>query len=146
MLYDSLTVMEHLWFFYTLKRVEKKDQEKGKKGGWRSEANVLSDSLDMEDIKNKKAAWLSQADKRKLCIANAFIGGSRVVLLDEPTTGMDHTSKKALKILVESQKDSRAIMMTTQNMEDAESMGHQLYVMYMGRTVCSGDIQFVKGS
>ncbi|KAK5974993.1 hypothetical protein GCK32_002892, partial [Trichostrongylus colubriformis] len=31
-------------------------------------------------------------------------------------------------------------------MEDAESMGHQLYVMFMGRTVCSGDVPFVKGS
>ncbi|PIO55369.1 hypothetical protein TELCIR_23245, partial [Teladorsagia circumcincta] len=91
-----------------MKRVEKKatDKEKGKKGGWQSEANVLSDSLEMEDFKNKKASWLSQSEKRKLCIANAFIGGSRVVLLDEPTAGMDYTSRKALQILVASQKDT----------------------------------------
>lgn len=31
-------------------------------------------------------------------------------------------------------------------MEDAENIGQQLYVMYMGRTICSGDIQFVRGS
>ncbi|XGW18826.1 hypothetical protein V3C99_002988, partial [Haemonchus contortus] len=141
-LYDSFTAMEHLWFFYSLKRAGKKP---GKKV-WKSEAITLTDKLGMDDFKDKKAVLLSQGEKRKLCVSIAFIGGSRVVLLDEPTVGMDYTAKKALQDLVQTQKQSRTILLTTQNMEDAESMGHQMYVMFMGRTVCSGDIQFVKGS
>ncbi|ETN72816.1 hypothetical protein NECAME_04424 [Necator americanus] len=78
--------------------------------------------------------------------AIAFIGGSRVVLLDEPTNGMDPPAIGCLVELVQQQKDLRTIMLTTERMEDAEAMGQQLYVMYMGRTVCSGDINFVKSS
>ncbi|KAK6740216.1 hypothetical protein RB195_008594 [Necator americanus] len=142
LLYDRMTVMEHLWFFYLLKRPKaKKAKQK-----WRAEAEVLIQSLDMDSFRDQQSRKLSEVEKRKLCIAIAFIGGSRVVLLDEPTNGMDPPAIGCLVELVQQQKDLRTIMLTTERMEDAEAMGQQLYVMYMGRTVCSGDINFVKSS
>ncbi|KAL6728666.1 hypothetical protein Aduo_010415 [Ancylostoma duodenale] len=142
LLYDKMTVMEHLWFFYLLKRPKGRKSRKK----WRTEAEVLVQSLDMDSFRDRLVCQLSQGEKRKLSVALAFVGGSRVVLLDEPTTGMDQAAKACLHELVNQQKDLRTIMLTTQYMEDAEAMGQQLYVMYMGRTVCSGDVHFVKSS
>lgn len=143
LLYSSLTVMEHLWF---VRAVKCRYNESRRERSWMSEANVLVKSLKMKEVENELAGTLSQAQKRKLCVALAFVGGSRVVLLDSPTNGMDLESRQAVTSLVENQKEDRAIMVTTQRMEDAESMGQHVYVMYMGRTICSGDVSFVRGS
>ncbi|RCN51657.1 ABC transporter, ATP-binding protein [Ancylostoma caninum] len=148
LLYDRMTVMEHLWFFYLLKRPKARKSRKK----WRTEAEVLVQSLDMDSFRDRLVCQLSQGEKRKLSVALAFVGGSRVVLLDEPTTGMDQAAKACLHELCEGPiayaifVSFRTIMLTTQYMEDAEAMGQQLYVMYMGRTVCSGDVPFVKSS
>ncbi|KHJ94044.1 ABC transporter, ATP-binding protein [Oesophagostomum dentatum] len=141
-LYDSLTFLEHMQFFYFLKRAKAKKA----KTKWKTEAEVLIQSLDMDGIRDKLVSELSPCEKRKVSVALAFAGGSRVVLLDEPTNGMDEAAKACLRELINQQKDCRTIMLTTQCMEDAESMGQQLYVMFMGRTICSGDINFIKSS
>ncbi|VDL75387.1 unnamed protein product [Nippostrongylus brasiliensis] len=129
LLYKALTVEDHLWLFYNIKRIDKAGTGK-KAAGWKKEASVLCGCLELDEALQKQTSSLSQSEMRKLCVAIAFIGGSRVVLLDEPTNGMDY----------------KAVLLTTESMEDAEEMGQQLYVMYNGRTICSGDIQFVKGS
>ncbi|VDK44309.1 unnamed protein product [Cylicostephanus goldi] len=142
MLYNELTAKEHLWFFYFMKR----PRAIKLKGKWRTEAEVLIESLDMDSFKDRLVSQLSPCQKRKLNVALAFVGGSRIVFLDEPTIDMDQSAKECLYELVRQQKDCRTIMVSTQNMEDAEAMGQQLYVMYMGRTICSGDVNFIKSS
>ncbi|WKX99591.1 hypothetical protein Q1695_014457 [Nippostrongylus brasiliensis] len=145
LLYKALTVEDHLWLFYNIKRIDKAGTGK-KAAGWKKEASVLCGCLELDEALQKQTSSLSQSEMRKLCVAIAFIGGSRVVLLDEPTNGMDYKSKNNLRDLILKHKENRAVLLTTESMEDAEEMGQQLYVMYNGRTICSGDIQFVKGS
>ncbi|VDM73928.1 unnamed protein product [Strongylus vulgaris] len=111
LLYDNLTVMEHLWFFYFMKRPKaRKAKEK-----WLGEAEVLIQSLDMDSFRNKLVCKLSPCEKRKLNITLAFIGGSRIVLLDEPTTDMDKPAKACLYELVNQQKDCRWVAIVHQN-------------------------------
>lgn len=55
---------------------------------------------------------LTKGEKRKLCVAIAFIGGSRVLLLDEPTNGMDFQSRKCLQKLIEKLKENRCAIIT----------------------------------
>ncbi|KIH44125.1 ABC transporter, ATP-binding protein [Ancylostoma duodenale] len=105
LLYDKMTVMEHLWFFYLLKRPKGRKSRKK----WRTEAEVLVQSLDMDSFRDRLVCQLSQGEKRKLSVALAFVGGSRVVLLDEPTTGMDQAAKACLHELVNQQKDLRQV-------------------------------------
>ncbi|KHJ94349.1 hypothetical protein OESDEN_05721 [Oesophagostomum dentatum] len=54
----------------------------------------------------RKAGKLSGGEKRKLCVAMAFIGGSELVMLDEPTAGMDPQARIHVKRMIEEKKKS----------------------------------------
>ncbi|CAJ0599995.1 unnamed protein product, partial [Cylicocyclus nassatus] len=62
MLYDELTATEHLWFFYFMKR----PRAIKLKGKWRTEAEVLIQSLDMDSFRDRLVSQLSPCQKRKL--------------------------------------------------------------------------------
>ncbi|KAK6029464.1 ABC transporter, ATP-binding protein, partial [Ostertagia ostertagi] len=96
-LFDHLTVVEHFWFFYTLK-------EGG--GDWEQDSNKLCLSLGMENFKTKLASKLSGGEKRKLCLAMAFTGGSKILMLDEPTAGMDPQARKTVTEFITKKKEN----------------------------------------
>ncbi|KAK6745901.1 hypothetical protein RB195_012171 [Necator americanus] len=134
-IYKKLTVEDHLWLFFILK---------GGKGVWKDEADLLCIQLDMVHLSKKKAGKLSGGEKRKLCLAMAFIGGSELVMLDEPTAGLDPQSRVIVKKLIETKKKDRAIVLTTHYLDEAEAMGNFMYIMYMGTCMCSGTPNFLK--
>jgi ABC-type multidrug transport system ATPase subunit len=74
LLFDDLTVYEHLEFFSKLKRNFDKQ-----------EIDKMLDLINLSDKKNALAKSLSGGMKRKLSVAIAFIGGSKTVILDEPS-------------------------------------------------------------
>ncbi|KIH55105.1 hypothetical protein ANCDUO_14743 [Ancylostoma duodenale] len=63
--------------------------------------------LDMAFIMKKRAQKLSGGEKRKLCLAMAFIGGSKLIMLDEPTAGLDPQSRTFVKKMIEQKKKGR---------------------------------------
>ena len=80
-LFDSLTVEEHLYFFSKLKGVAESDLKK--------EIDTFVRDLDLESKRTALSSTLSGGQKRALSVAIALVGGSKVVILDEPTSGMD---------------------------------------------------------
>ncbi|EYC40207.1 hypothetical protein Y032_0625g804 [Ancylostoma ceylanicum] len=134
-IFFHLTVDDHLWFFFKLK---------GGEGDWQEEASDLCEKLKMENIRGRMAGKLSGGEKRKLCVAMAFIGGSRLVMLDEPTAGMDPQSRRNVEVLVEKEKTQRCLLLTTHYMDEAEAMGDFVYIMQLGHSICSGTPLFLK--
>ena len=79
-LYNILTVKEHLSLYGKLKGVLTKfDLD--------LEINTFLKCMEMSDLANVAVKDLSEGMRRRLCVALAFIGGSKVVILDEPTSG-----------------------------------------------------------
>ncbi|KAK6038574.1 hypothetical protein COOONC_23922 [Cooperia oncophora] len=74
----------------------------------------------------------------------AFVGGSRLLILDEPTAGMDPHSRRIVTDFVIKQKQDRCILLSTHYMDEAEAMGDFVYIMSLGRAVCSGTPFFLK--
>ncbi|VDN29303.1 unnamed protein product [Cylicostephanus goldi] len=87
---------------------------------------------------------LSGGQKRKLCVSMAVIGGSPVVLLDEPTAGMDPGARRDVESLLESIKVDRTVLLTTHYMDEAELLGDRVAIMAKGRVYCCGTPQFLK--
>ena len=78
---------------------------------------------------------MSGGNKRKLSVAMAIIGNPPVVLLDEPSAGMDPQAKRFMWSVVEkiSQRDKRsAVICTTHSMEEAEALATKLGIMVRG--------------
>lgn len=83
-LWDSLTVWEHLVFFAVIKGMARRDAERA--------ADDMLAELALQEKRDVYAKSLSGGQKRRLSVAIAMIGGSSVVILDEPTSGVRSTA------------------------------------------------------
>ncbi|XP_050346196.1 ATP-binding cassette sub-family A member 2-like isoform X2 [Nymphalis io] len=135
-LFDELTVREHLEFFSRLKGYSGKELDK--------EIDNLIDRLEMQEKRHYLAQGLSGGQKRRLCVGIALSGGARVVLLDEPTSGMDPASRRALWDLLQKEKKGRSMILTTHFMDEADFLGDRVAIMSSGRLQCIGSPYFLK--
>ena len=134
--FGELTVEEHLQYMSEIK---------GKKAN-KEEINKLIKDIELEEKKNEYAKNLSGGQKRKLCIALALIGNSKLVLLDEPTSGMDVIAKKQLWKFLEGYKKDKIIILTTHSLDEAEYLGDRIGIMNEGRFICSGTSSYLKNN
>ncbi|CAG9536981.1 unnamed protein product [Cercopithifilaria johnstoni] len=133
-IFDCLTVMEHLEFFCKLKGRD-----------WQvEEANGLLHRLKIDHKADVYGRYLSGGQKRKLSLAIALIGYSEVVLLDEPTSGMDPDARNETWSLLQDEKKSRTILLTTHYMDEADILGDRIIIIAYGRLQCIGSGLFLK--
>ena len=91
---------------------------------------------------------MSGGNKRKLSVAIALIGNPPIILLDEPSAGMDPQARRFMWMVVEkiSQRDKKsAVIITSHSMEEAEALSTKLGIMVRGGIFrCYGTSQHVK--
>jgi ABC-type multidrug transport system ATPase subunit len=76
--------------------------------------------------------------KRRLSLAIAAVGDPQIILLDEPTTGLDPKVRQQVWALIERLKKGRSIILTTHSMEEADVLADRVCVMVKGRIKCVG--------
>lgn len=87
---------------------------------------------------------MSGGQKRKLSVAIAMIGDSKIVLLDEPTSGMDTSSRRRLWEMLKKNKNDRIVILTTHYMDEADILGDRISIMAEGKVQCTGSSLFLK--
>ena len=100
--------------------------------------------VDVYHHRNTIAENLSGGSRRKLSVAIALIGGSKLVLLDEPTSGMDLSARRKLWNMLKNYKTNRIIILTTHYMDEADILGDRIGIMTEGRLICLGSSLFLK--
>nr|XP_045238868.1 phospholipid-transporting ATPase ABCA3-like [Macaca fascicularis] len=100
--------------------------------------------IGLEDKWNPRSHFLSGGMRRKLSIGIALIAGSKVLILDEPTSGMDAISRRAIWDLLQQQKSNRTILLTTHFMDEADLLGDRIAIMAKGELQCCGSSLFLK--
>ena len=94
--------------------------------------------------RHKLAKQLSGGMKRKLSILLAFVGNSRTVILDEPTSGVDPYARKQIWEFLSKQRSDRTIMLSTHHMDEAEALGDRIAIISQGSLLCCGSFEFLK--
>ncbi|KAG9340457.1 hypothetical protein JZ751_021570 [Albula glossodonta] len=146
-LFDNLTVREHLLFYAQLKGYPREKIPE--------EVDRIICMLNLEDKRFARSKTLSGGMKRKLSIGIALIGDSKVlssvhvrsmqvVMLDEPTSGMDPSARRATWDLLQGQKRGRTILLTTHFMDEADLLGDRIAIMAGGELQCCGSPLFLK--
>ncbi|XP_055343546.1 LOW QUALITY PROTEIN: ATP-binding cassette sub-family A member 2-like [Paramacrobiotus metropolitanus] len=135
-LFDTLTVQEHLQFYARLK-------------GYSNEVvaekcrRVLKET-GLDAHATQPAQRLSGGQQRRLCLAVAAIGDPRLLVLDEPTSGIDPYSQRLIWEMLRGMRTDRAIILTTQSMEEADILADRKLIMRRGRLCCAGTSWFLK--
>ncbi|KAG7397743.1 hypothetical protein PHYBOEH_000282 [Phytophthora boehmeriae] len=135
-LFQDLTVEEHLLLFGTMKHVP---HDKLK-----SSVDKMIDDVGLTEIRHALAKTLSGGQKRKLSVALAFLGGSKLVFLDEPTSGMDPYSRRFTWNLLQQSREDRVIVLTTHFMDEADILGDRIAILADGQLRCAGSSLFLK--
>ncbi|XP_056465788.1 phospholipid-transporting ATPase ABCA3 [Gadus chalcogrammus] len=135
-LFDNLTVREHLLFYTQLKGYPRAKIP--------AEVDRMIRVLNLEDKTNARSKTLSGGMRRKLSIGIALIADSKVVMLDEPTSGMDPSARRATWDLLQGEKRGRSILLTTHFMDEADLLGDRIAIMAGGELQCCGSPLFLK--
>ncbi|XP_067672614.1 phospholipid-transporting ATPase ABCA3-like [Haliotis asinina] len=135
-LFDSLTVEEHLIFFAKLKGVPSAEVA--------SEVDQMLDSVGLQPKRNAQSRTLSGGMKRKLSVGIALIGGSKVVILDEPSSGMDPDARRHIWTVLQNNRAGRTMVLTTHFMDEADLLGDRIAIMAEGVVKCCGSSLFLK--
>ena len=133
-LFEYLTVSQHLQYIYDIKGIQNNDNE----------IKDIILNLDLNDIQNKLCKDLSGGQKRKVCIALTLLSGGKVILLDEPTSGVDIKAKKKLWDFLKKFQKEKIILVATHSLEEAEYLGTRLGIISDGHFICSGTSEYLK--
>jgi ABC-type multidrug transport system ATPase subunit len=82
--------------------------------------------------------------KRRLGIAMALLGDPKILLLDEPTSGMDPVGKRIVWNLIRKIRHERIILLSTHSMEEADSVGDKIAILALGRLRAIGSPMHLK--
>ncbi|WVZ77359.1 hypothetical protein U9M48_025237 [Paspalum notatum var. saurae] len=138
LLWETLTGREHLLFYGRLKNL------KGASLRVAVEHSLKSVRLFDGGVADKRVAKYSGGMKRRLSAAISLIGDPKVVYMDEPSSGLDPASRRALWNAVMTAKQNRAIILTTHSMEEAEALCGRIGIMVNGSLQCIGNSKELK--
>nr|XP_027205420.1 ABC transporter A family member 11-like [Dermatophagoides pteronyssinus] len=92
--------------------------------------------LELQTHAHKRIQQLSGGNKRRASICAAFLSDPDVVLLDEPSSGIDPAGRRKLSQLIQKERKNRAFVLTTHNMEEAETLCTRVGILINGELRC----------
>ncbi|XP_050384666.1 ABC transporter A family member 1 isoform X4 [Argentina anserina] len=138
-LLEYLTVQEHLELYATIKGVP----------DFKINEVVMEKLMEFDLLKHasKPSFSLSGGNKRKLSVAIAMIGDPPIVILDEPSTGMDPIAKRFMWEVISrlsTRRGKTAVILTTHSMNEAQALCTRIGIMVGGQLMCIGSPQHLK--
>ncbi|XP_061204119.1 glucosylceramide transporter ABCA12 [Neopsephotus bourkii] len=134
---DLLTVEEHMYYYARLHGIPERDIK--------GVVLQLLHRLNLMPYKDRVTSMCSYGTNRKLSTALALIGNPSILLLDEPSSGMDPNAKRHLwKIISEEVQNKCSVILTSHSMEECEALCTRLAIMVNGSFQCIGSLQHIK--
>lgn len=135
--YEELTAAKNLDYFAKLRGIEKKRR--------RQEIEEILELVGLSGVAHRKVAQYSGGMKRRLNVGIGLLGRPRVLLLDEPTVGIDPQSRRHILDSVRRLAESgMAVVYTTHYMEEVEYLCSRLAIIDRGRVIAHGPIDEVR--
>jgi ABC-2 type transport system ATP-binding protein len=134
MLYDKLTPLEYLEFVAGLWSVPSRIAV--------ARAEELLRWLDLWDDRNQRCEGFSRGMKQKAALAGALIHDPKLLILDEPLTGLDAAVARQVKdLLVSRVRDGATVILTTHILEVAERLAERIGIIHKGKLLAEGTLE-----
>ncbi len=134
--FELLTVEEHLTLYAGLRGLQGSDLAEA--------VGDLIHCCDLQDHLTKPARALSGGNRRKLSVAIAMMGAPDVVILDEPSAGMDPAARRGLWTVIDEAAKHCSVVLTTHHLEEVEALAKRVAIMDHGELRCIGSLQHLK--
>lgn len=133
MIYDRLSPLEYLSFVAGLWNIDRREAE--------TRAHELLDWLELKPHANEHCEGFSKGMRQKVALAGALVHDPRLIILDEPLTGLDANSARIVKdVLKQRVANGCTVIMTTHILEVAERMAERIGVIASGRLIAEGTL------
>jgi len=130
--FNNLTVYETLDYILSLKKI--KDNAKNR----RKEIYEIIEKINLQEKINSKINNLSGGMKQRLAIAQALIGDSKLIILDEPTVGLDPGERLRFRNLINEYEKNRIIIISTHIISDISILCENIGIMKKGKLIYNG--------
>lgn len=130
--FENLTVYEMLDYIALLKNVKEEERE--------YEIKMLIQQFNLQDKTNSKIRSLSGGMKQRLAIAQSLLGDSKLVILDEPTVGLDPNERLRFRNIINEKSSERTIIISTHIISDIAMLCNNIGIMKGGKVVYCGSI------
>jgi len=132
----NMTAREHLRFYAMIRGVPPASLE--------HTVDQLLTRMDLVQYADRQAGGYSGGNKRKLSVGIALVGDPPLVLLDEPSTGMDPEARRFMWDVISTTMQHRCVVLTSHSMEECEALCQKVGIMVKGEFKCIGSIQHLK--
>ena len=128
--YEHMTAQTFLYYMAELKGIPKKQAAQ--------EIEALLEVTNLSQVRHKKLGGYSGGMKQRVLLAQALLGDPKVVILDEPTAGLDPKERIRIRNFISSMSRNRIILLATHIVSDIESISDQILMMKKGQMVGIG--------
>lgn len=136
--YEHMTAYGFLCYMAELKDIPKKQAK--------ADIDRLLEITNLTDVKHKKMGGFSGGMKQRVLLSQALLGDPKVVLLDEPTAGLDPKERIRIRNFISSLSHDKIILLATHIVSDIESISDQIILMKKGELVDVGTPTFLTDS
>lgn len=130
--YPNMKVSEVLYYLGFLSKINQKDFD--------NYVDLILRKVNLIDYKNKKVKSLSGGMKKRLGIAQAILHDPKVIIVDEPTAGLDPEERVRLRNLLSDLAENKIVIISTHIVSDIESTCNRIAILDKGSLVYKGDI------
>lgn len=128
--YEQMTAYSFLFYMAELKGIPKKQAK--------ADIDKLLEITNLTDVKHKKMGGFSGGMKQRVLLSQALLGDPQVVLLDEPTAGLDPKERIRIRNFISSLSRNKIILLATHIVSDIESISDKIILMKKGNLVDVG--------
>lgn len=132
-LYVDMTALEYLKFVAELKKVGKQNVEK--------EVNRVMELTDISDVSERLIKNLSKGYRQRVGLAQALIGSPKVIILDEPTVGLDPSQIKEMRDLIKSLSNDHTVILSSHILSEISETCSHVFIINNGKIIANNAIE-----
>jgi len=136
-LYPKYNILEQMYYFASIKGMKKKEATPA--------IDYLFSRLKIEEYKKMRAEQLSKGNQQKVQLAAALLCNPKIIILDEPLSGLDPVNADLFKSIIREERDNgKYIIMSSHQMETIEEFCEDLVLLHHGKVVLQGNLNEIK--